>query len=203
MPYKDPQKKKEYSKRYYQEHKEERKEYYQEHKQEKKEYYQEHKQEKKEYYQEHKEESQNYYQEHKQEKKEYNKEYGESHRKERNIYKRRCRSSLRGKLDNNMGRSIWKALRGIKAGRKWETLVGYTVQDLIEHLESLFAPWMSWDNYGKYEEGKLKWHIDHLRPQSLFHYETAEDPEFRKCWALENLQPLEAIANIKKSNHYE
>jgi hypothetical protein len=26
------------------------------------------------------------------------------------------------------------------------------------------------------------------------------DENFKKCWALDNLQPLEAIANIKKSN---
>ena len=29
-----------------------------------------------------------------------------------------------------------------------------------------------------------------------------KDPEFKKCWALKNLQPLEKITNIKKSNHF-
>lgn len=55
---------------------------------------------------------------------------------------------------------------------------------------------MNWDNYGSY------WHIDHIKPISLFKYETAEDPEFKKCWALDNLQPLEKIANLKKGNKF-
>jgi hypothetical protein len=27
-----------------------------------------------------------------------------------------------------------------------------------------------------------------------------EDPNFQKCWSLENLQPLEAMMNVRKSN---
>ena len=91
---------------------------------------------------------------------------------------------------------IWEALKGRKASRRWEELVGYTVGDLMKHLENRFEPWMTWKNYGK-------WHIDHIKPKSLFQYETAEDPEFRKCWSLENLQPLEMGANIRKFNHFK
>lgn len=53
---------------------------------------------------------------------------------------------------------------------------------------------MTWDNYGTY------WHIDHIRPISSFSFETYYDPDFKICWALENLQPLEAKANRLKSN---
>ena len=91
----------------------------------------------------------------------------------------------------------------IKAGRRWETLVGYTLKELMEHLESKFEPWMNWGNYGAYEEERLKWHIDHIRPKSLFIFISPEDKEFKECWALENLQPLEAIKNIQKSNNYQ
>ena len=52
---------------------------------------------------------------------------------------------------------------------------------------------MSWDNYGE-------WHIDHILPDSSFYYVSTEDDEFKKCWALSNLQPLWAIDNLKKSN---
>ena len=31
---------------------------------------------------------------------------------------------------------------------------------------------------------------------------TMTEEEFKKCWALDNLQPLEAVENIRKSNHY-
>ena len=55
---------------------------------------------------------------------------------------------------------------------------------------------MSWDNYGSY------WHVDHIKPKSLFHYNNSENPEFKKCWALENLQPLEKFENIRKRDKY-
>ena len=77
----------------------------------------------------------------------------------------------------------------------WQKYVGYTVQELVKHIESKFEDWMSWDNYGK-------WHIDHIKPKSLFNYTSFFDEDFKKCWALSNLQPLEAIENIKKRNKY-
>jgi len=49
-----------------------------------------------------------------------------------------------------MGSAIWKALKHNKNNLKWESLVDYTFQDLIEHLESKFDENMSWDNYGNY-----------------------------------------------------
>jgi 5-methylcytosine-specific restriction endonuclease McrA len=54
--------------------------------------------------------------------------------------------------------------------------------------------YMTWGNYEKY------WHLDHIISQSKLPFSSMEDDNFKKCWALENLQPLEAIANIKKSN---
>jgi hypothetical protein len=84
--------------------------------------------------------------------------------------------------------------RGIsKDNRTWKAL-SYTPQQLKEHLELQFDEKMNWDNYGSY------WHIDHIYPQSLLPYESLEDDNFKKCWELNNLRPLEAIENIKKSN---
>ena len=59
---------------------------------------------------------------------------------------------------------------------------------------------MSWQNYGKPEEGKLKWNIDHIIPNSSFNYEDMDCKDFRDCWKLDNLRPLEVIENIKKGN---
>ena len=98
------------------------------------------------------------------------------------------------KLNKRIATAIWFALKGKKAGRCWETLVGYILQDLIQHLEKQFDDKMSWQNYGSY------WHIDHRTPKSWFKYETAEDEEFKKCWALANLQPMEARENMSKGN---
>ena len=104
--------------------------------------------------------------------------------------KRRAHSMVR--INDCITQAIYQSLRGKKAGRKWETLVGYTLKNLVEHLENLFDKNMSWDNQGSY------WDIDHIIPKSSFSYSTAEDSEFKKCWALENLQPMEHIANLKK-----
>ncbi len=80
-----------------------------------------------------------------------------------------------------------------KAGRHWEDIVGYTLEDLMAHLESRFEPGMTWENYGT-------WHIDHIVPRAAFDYVALDDPGFRECWALSNLQPLWSEDNIKKSD---
>ena len=111
----------------------------------------------------------------------------------RNYEKQKRKTNPKFRIDSNLSSTISMALKGKKAGRKWENLVGYTSDELTKHLEAKFKPWMLWENYGK-------WHIDHIIPKSHLKYKTAEDPEFKKCWALENLQPLEAIENIRKRN---
>lgn len=68
------------------------------------------------------------------------------------------------------------------------------MQQLKEHLENKFDKNMSWNNYGIY------WYIDHIYPQSLLPYMSMSDDNFKKCWSLDNLQPLQAIDNLKKSN---
>jgi hypothetical protein len=91
-----------------------------------------------------------------------------------------------------MKASIQMALRGGKAGRSWEALVGYTLDDLVRHLERQFVKGMNWENIGR-------WEIDHVRPRSMFSYETAEDPTFKECWDILNLRPLWAHLNREKS----
>ncbi|MFW5903050.1 MAG: HNH endonuclease signature motif containing protein, partial [archaeon] len=65
-----------------------------------------------------------------------------------------------------------------------EDLVGYTFNELKEHLENQFTDKMNWGNYGDY------WEIDHIKPKSSFDFEKPEDQEFKDCWSLDNLQPL-------------
>lgn len=69
-----------------------------------------------------------------------------------------------------------------------------TTKEEIRHLEAQFNIFMSWENYGS------EWHIDHKKPKSLFHFKTKEDNEFKRCWSLDNLQPLEAKFNLQKGN---
>lgn len=81
-----------------------------------------------------------------------------------------------------------------KNGQTIENLVDYSINQLMAHLESKFDENMNWDNYGIY------WHIDHIVPVAAFNFKSYEDEEFKKCWSLENLQPLESSENIIKSN---
>ena len=138
---------------------------------------------------------------HKRSHKGYLKEYYQKNKERINqrmnkYFKQRRKTDIKFRLNCNISSRISDALNREKAGRKWQTLVGYTLEDLINHLEKQFDNKMSWNNYGS-------WEIDHIKPQSLFHYIYPEDPEFKKCWALSNLQPMEKIANRRKGNKYE
>lgn len=118
----------------------------------------------------------------------------------REYIKRRKAIDPQFKIKMDLSCQIYITLRkrGLsKNGHKWETMVGYTAQELREHLERQFTPEMTWENHGSY------WHIDHIRPQSWFRYDTTECPEFKACWALSNLQPLDARTNRSKGNRRE
>lgn len=98
------------------------------------------------------------------------------------------------KLRTNVSRAIRGMLAGKQKSGSCLSHLPYSFQQLREHLESQFDDQMSWENYGSY------WDVDHIYPHSLLPYDSMEHPNFAKCWALENLQPLEKIENIKKSN---
>lgn len=97
------------------------------------------------------------------------------------------------RLNNNISTIIRRSIYGKKAGRKWESLVGYTLEDLMKHFEKQFTKDMTWENMGQ-------WHIDHIIPISAFNFSAPEHIDFKRCWALENLRPLWAKENISKSN---
>ena len=117
----------------------------------------------------------------------------------REYLREKCRqrwlsATPRDRLRSYIGAAISRSLkRGGKQGKSWEACVGYSAGDLRAHLERQFSQGMSWDNYGK-------WHVDHIIPAASFSYDTADDPEFRACWALTNLRPLWATENIRKSD---
>ena len=84
----------------------------------------------------------------------------------------------------------------------------YTIQQLKDHLEKQFEPWMNWNNYGIYytnlwndnDPSTWVWSIDHIIPQSKLPYTSMEDDNFKKCWALDNLRPYSAKQNIIDGN---
>jgi len=107
------------------------------------------------------------------------------------------------KLRENISRSIRYVLKdnnGSKHNTSCLKHLGYTPKQLIDYLESLWEKWMNWSNYGVFKYGEKRWNIDHIIPQSKLPYSSMEEENFKRCWALSNLRPLEAMENIKKSN---
>lgn len=117
-------------------------------------------------------------------------------------YQRKRKQDPIYRLNSNFSSLLARTLKKytqskvVKGFQHWEDLVGYTLNDLINHLESQFYKDynMSWDNYGTY------WHVDHIIARSLFTVNELGDEEFKKCWDLTNLQPLYGPDNLKKSN---
>jgi hypothetical protein len=140
------------------------------------------------------------------ENREHLKEYHKNWRKENNIKwletkriyeKNRKASDPVYKLIGNFRTAIYTVLKENnlnKYGHYFEIL-GYQPEDLVKHLEAQFKDGMTWENYGE-------WHVDHKKPISLFKFKNMDDDEFKKCWSLENLQPLWGKENIGKSNRY-
>ena len=110
-------------------------------------------------------------------------------------YQDKMRATVRHKLNARMAQHIRHAIKAEKAGRTWKTLVGYNWLELKAHLEKKFKDGMSWENIGA-------WHIDHILPISSFSFTKAEDEEFKRCWALSNLQPLWGSENVRKSDKH-
>lgn len=107
-------------------------------------------------------------------------------------YKRqRYQANPMVRLSNAISRGMQESLHDGKSGRHWEALGGYTLGDLRQHLQVRFQPGMSWENHGE-------WEIDHVRPLSSFSFSSPDDPQFKECWALENLQPMWAYDNDSK-----
>ena len=88
----------------------------------------------------------------------------------------------------------------IKNKKRTKDVIGCEISFFEKYLESKFEPWMTWDNYGKYD-GELNygWDIDHVIP--LASAETEED--IIKLNHYTNLQPLCSKINrdIKKDNY--
>ena len=107
--------------------------------------------------------------------------------------KEKIMSTPRGAINTRIAVLVRISLKGNKHGCHWENLVGYTLAQLMRHLEKHFLPGMSW-------ETRSLWHIDHKIPLSAFNFECPQDIDFRRAWALKNLQPLWKQDNLVKNN---
>ena len=115
--------------------------------------------------------------------KEYNREYKQTEK-----YKAYEKEHM---LEHLLRHRLRMALKGnFKAGSAVRDL-GCTIQELKVHLEKLFKPGMTWENYGE-------WHIDHKYPLSKA--DLTDREQLLKVCHYTNLQPLWKLDNLKKWN---
>lgn len=110
------------------------------------------------------------------------------------------------KLRTRLSSSIRNSIKRRNKSKKGSILdfLPYTLDQLKTYIESLFEPWMNWNNWSKYnaktwddnDRSTWVWNLDHIIPHHYFNYSSMEDDEFKQCWALENLRPLSAKQNI-------
>lgn len=96
---------------------------------------------------------------------------------------------LRNWLYGDINRTL-KRQKATRSGRT-EALIGCTIQELMNHLESQFTNGFSWSN-------RSTWQVDHIVPVSAF---DLTNPEEQK-WAFNyrNMRPMESRLNQSKSN---
>jgi hypothetical protein len=81
-----------------------------------------------------------------------------------------------------------------KKTRKSEEMLGKPISEVIEYIESLWQPGMSWENKGTRDE--FGWDIDHICPCS----QAQNEDELIKLQHYTNLRPMWSMDNRIKCN---
>jgi 5-methylcytosine-specific restriction endonuclease McrA len=112
-----------------------------------------------------------------------------------NRQKAKYRDDLKYNINCRISSLIWYSLKKNKNRDSWIDIVKYNIDDLVERLKSTMPEGYNWSDF---LQGKL--HIDHIIPRSAFNFTEKEDIDFKRCWALENLQLLPSEENLKKND---
>ena len=108
----------------------------------------------------------------------------DQHVKERNSF-------VRYAVYQRLKRGVQRGMKDKAANSNWSDYLGYSVGDLIDHIESQFTDGMGWHNMSE-------WHIDHVVPICAFDIQSADSEDFKRCYSLDNLMPVWAEDNMNK-----
>lgn len=86
-----------------------------------------------------------------------------------------------------------KAVGAKKAG-KTVALLGCSIAEFRQHLQSQFQPGMTWENQGE-------WELDHIKPCAA--HDLTSPQQQAECFHYTNLQPLWRAENRSKSDIWE
>ena len=103
----------------------------------------------------------------------------------------RLKNDSEYKLKCNLRVRIFSALKGKDKSASTMKLIGCSINELWNHLESKFESWMTKENYGL-------WHVDHIIACAKFDLTCPEQQ--RICFNYKNLQPLSATDNLRKGD---
>lgn len=139
-----------------------------------------------------------YYQKNKEDIKLKSKEYRENNKDKRNIYQyNRRKNDPLFKLTCNISTLIRQSFKRKGFGKNTKTakILSCNFNDFKSHIESLWEPWMNWDNYGNWNgaptEINTSWDIDHIIPIST----ATTENDIIKLNHYTNLQPLCSFKN--------
>jgi len=114
------------------------------------------------------------------------------------------RATPRGKLKSQIRSALYNFVFSPGSDTpKNQDLFGCTRAVFRAHIESLWKPWMNWDNYGT-NTGQYKkiWQFDHIVPYTAFPtYEDLDEHKHVVCW-YKNVQPLCAKKNKEKNDAF-
>lgn len=102
-------------------------------------------------------------------------------------------------IHNRMSCAVNASLRRaeiVKGWRSWQSIVGYSTEELRAHLEKQFLNGMGWHNMDE-------WQVDHIVPRADFKFSSIEDQDFLACWSLGNLRPIWSKDNLRKGDRKE
>lgn len=111
---------------------------------------------------------------------------------QREYEKKRLKEDIQFKISHNLRCRFRIAIKQNKTSSVLDYL-GCSINEFKQYLEKKFKGGMNWSNWGR-----TGWHIDHIRPLSLF--DLTKESEKHIAFHYTNLQPLWAIDNLKKGN---
>lgn len=115
--------------------------------------------------------------------------------KQKDYVKKKSNEDICFRLAKNLRSRTSNALKNKQKAGSAVQDIGCNGLELKNHLESLFKPGMTWENYGN-KPGQ--WSIDHIVPLSKVDLSNRE--QFLKVSHYTNLQPMWQLENVKKSN---
>lgn len=115
--------------------------------------------------------------------------------------KNRRHKDINYRLIGNLRKRLNHALnKNQKTGSAINEL-GCSIDELKQHLQSQFEPWMNWENYGKYDSIRKTWNIDHVVP--LANFDLTQSDQLSLASHYTNLQPMLAKDNFSKGSRHE